>query len=207
MPLIQLRVVGGKSCPLDVSTKTTVGDLQKAVKEASGKQGLILVLRGEHLHDASKVVSFNDGDTILAMPRRQPPPEHISKMSDSYDESPEDDIKFKVPRDASQFTRKLAHFLQHKLRIPDIFLVWLFSIKPKHWAMLIVWIICAPISAKFDLGPVYIIGTFFALMLFNLGTRRAGESSAYSLFNQGFRQLPGQLNADVLDQQIRHGRM
>ncbi|KAL0055170.1 hypothetical protein WJX82_008128 [Trebouxia sp. C0006] len=36
--------------------------------------------------------------------------------------------------------------------------------------------------------------------------RQQGEASAYSIFNN-FQELPGQLNAHRLDDQLRHGQM
>jgi hypothetical protein len=40
----------------------------------------------------------------------------------------------------------------------------------------------------------------------NLGRRNAGDASAYSIFNN-FQRLPGQLDADVIDAQVRRGQM
>ena len=57
-----------------------------------------------------------------------------------------------------------------------------------------------------QMGALYVLGTLLALILMNLGTRKPGEASAYSVFNN-FRELPGQLNANRLDDQIRHGQM
>ena len=51
------------------------------------------------------------------------------------------------------------------------------------------------------------LATILATILMNLGSRKAGEMSAYSIFNEGQRQLPGQLNADAIDQQIRAGNI
>lgn len=50
------------------------------------------------------------------------------------------------------------------------------------------------------------LGTIMAIIYVNLGTRQAGEASAYSIFNQG-RELPGQLNAGAIDDQMRRGQM
>jgi hypothetical protein len=41
----------------------------------------------------------------------------------------------------------------------------------------------------------------------NLGRRREGETSAYSIFNEGVVRLPGQLDADQIDDQMRRGQM
>lgn len=39
-------------------------------------------------------------------------------------------------------------------------------------------------------------GTILAVILTNLGTRKEGELSAYSIFNPGARQLPGEQHGD-----------
>lgn len=57
-----------------------------------------------------------------------------------------------------------------------------------------------------QVGEMYVLVTLVTLILCNLGTRREGEVSAYSIFNN-FRELPGQLNANVLDDQLRRGQM
>ena len=53
---------------------------------------------------------------------------------------------------------------------------------------------------------VYLLLSAIAAMCVNLGTRKEGEASAYSIFN-GFRDLPGQLTADRFEQAIRRGEM
>ncbi len=57
-----------------------------------------------------------------------------------------------------------------------------------------------------QVGPLYVLVSIVAVIYWNLGTRREGDASAYSIFN-GFRELPGQLNAGALDEQIRRGQM
>ncbi len=51
------------------------------------------------------------------------------------------------------------------------------------------------------------LGTILVVIFTNLGTRKPGEASAYSVFNEGMRALPGQLNADAIDDQMRRGQM
>ena len=50
---------------------------------------------------------------------------------------------------------------------------------------------------------VAIVYTIFT----NLGRKREGETSAYSICNEGVRRLPGQLDADQIDDQVRRGQM
>ena len=54
---------------------------------------------------------------------------------------------------------------------------------------------------------MYILASAVALIFMNLGRRKAGEASAYSVFNAGFRELPGQLNAAAMDEQLRRGQL
>ena len=62
------------------------------------------------------------------------------------------------------------------------------------------------VNLDVQVGPLYVLVSIVAVIFFNLGKRGEGEASAYSIFN-GFRELPGQLNAGVLDDQIRRGQM
>ncbi|KAH7276788.1 hypothetical protein KP509_39G021700 [Ceratopteris richardii] len=64
----------------------------------------------------------------------------------------------------------------------------------------------APLAYKWDIGPLYILATAFAVIFFNLGRRQEGEVSAYSIFNEGFQELPGTLNVERLDRDIRAGQ-
>ena len=53
---------------------------------------------------------------------------------------------------------------------------------------------------------MYVLTSLLVVIYSNLGRRRAGEASAYSIFNGG-RELPGALNAAAIDDQMRHGQM
>jgi hypothetical protein len=53
-------------------------------------------------------------------------------------------------------------------------------------------------------GSLWILLSMFASIFLNLGKRRKGEMSAYSVFNEGYKQLLGTLNAEQFDQEIRH---
>lgn len=47
----------------------------------------------------------------------------------------------------------------------------------------------------------------FVFIASNLGTRKAGEASAYSIFNEGFQQIAGTFGAEHMDAQLRQGRL
>ena len=149
--------------------------------------------------------------------------------------------------------KRIAAFLQHRLKLPEVLLVILFSIKPWVWVAILAWMAAAPIASSYQVhgqpqmsivsvacleqsgsaaplayrsievflrasyiecwhyacmqvGEIYVLVTLMTVILCNLGTRREGEASAYSIFNN-FRELPGQLNANMLDDQIRRGQM
>jgi hypothetical protein len=88
----------------------------------------------------------------------------------------------------------------------DLVLTVFFFLSLRAWLLIIIWFLLAPLAHQWDLGPVYIIVTAFSIIVFNLGKRQAGEASAYSIFNEGFRELPGTLNAERLDRDIRAGQ-
>ncbi len=55
-----------------------------------------------------------------------------------------------------------------------------------------------------DTLSLYVMATLFALIFLNLGERKQGELSAYSVFNDGFEEILGTLNAKQFDREIRH---
>lgn len=74
------------------------------------------------------------------------------------------------------------------------------------WAALILWPLGAKLASAHDLGPIYIIFTIVAGVYLNLGARREGDASAYTIFN-GFRALAGQFTGDDVDAGLRRGQM
>ncbi|CAN6486368.1 unnamed protein product [Victoria cruziana] len=166
---------------------------------------LKLVLHGKVLsikNGNDAVIDLHEGDTVIVAVAPSRPPKHIR---DPYDDE-DDDLKFHIPETASWVARKLFFFLKDKVRIPDVILMAIFSISLKMWAIVITWFILAPFAYEWHIGPLYILGTGFCIILFNLGQRRQGDLSAYSIFNDDFRELPGTLNADRLDRDIRAGQ-
>ncbi|KAA0053058.1 ubiquitin family protein [Cucumis melo var. makuwa] len=182
-----------------------VCDLRKLVAESSRLPigNLKLILRGKILDDCKNeddvYVRLNHGDSLTVAVKPKPPAEHLR---DEFDED-EDDLKFRLPESSSRLKKKVYTFLREKLKFPDILLVVVFSLSLKGWAAILLWFIMAPVAHSWDLGPLYILGTGFCIILLNLGHRRSGEMSAYSIFNEGFRELPGTLNADRLDRDVR----
>ncbi|KAK3014190.1 hypothetical protein RJ639_008691 [Escallonia herrerae] len=192
-----------------------VRDLRKLIAE-NGRlpiEHLRLVLRGNVLHDSKNgdnvSICFNNGDSLIVAVKPKMPAKHVRDGEDEDD----DDlvkielVKFQLPQSTSEWKKQLFSFLHEKLKLPDVLLISLFSISLKLWAVIVIWFMLAPVAHRWDLGPLYILGTGFAIIFYNLGQRQHGDMSAYSIFNEDFRELPGTLNADRLDRDIRAGQL
>ena len=79
----------------------------------------------------------------------------------------------------------------------------------QRWATLLLWFALLGIFAKLEFGSLYVMGTAFALIFYNLdySTKRDGEMSAWSVFNEGFTTMLGTLSAEQMDREIRHRNM
>lgn len=210
---IVLKTIGpARPSRLRVPRSIKVRDLRKLVagNERLPIESLRLISRGSALHDSKNgedlYIQLADGDSLIVAVRPKAPPKHIRAECDDEDED-EDDMKFQLPESTSRWKWKLFCILQDKMKVPDIILIGIFSLSVKAWAFIILWFILAPIAHRWDLGPLYILGTGFAIIFLNLGHRQSGELSAYSIFNEDFRELPGTLNADRLDQDLRAGQL
>ncbi|EMS68170.1 hypothetical protein TRIUR3_22838 [Triticum urartu] len=116
----------------------------------------------------------------------------------------------------------------------DILLMALFSVTMKAWIIITLWFLLAPIARKYEVGPLYlllavsehfmvlsfqlidryycllsaqILATGFLIILLNLGRRQQGDISAYSIFNEDFREIPGTFNAERIDRDLRAGQL
>ncbi|KAJ9556065.1 hypothetical protein OSB04_010679 [Centaurea solstitialis] len=205
---ITLRMIGpSPPSSLDVHSPIKVRDLRNLIA-ANGRfplENLRLVLQGNVLHDSKYgddiSVHFNNGDTLIVAVKPKPPAKHIQN---GFDED-EEELKFQLP-ECSGWKRRLFIILHDKLKIPDMLLMAIFSLSTKVWAVIIMWFILAPIAHRLDVGPLYILGTGFAIIFLNLGQRQQGDMSAYSIFNEDFRELPGTFNAEQADRDIRAGQ-
>lgn len=62
---------------------------------------------------------------------------------------------------------------------------------PQYEALVQLWMVFGPFVAACGFGALYMGISFVLLICMNLGQRKPGEASAYSIFNDGFRRLPG----------------
>ncbi|KAL6547380.1 hypothetical protein OROMI_023101 [Orobanche minor] len=204
---IVLKTIGPvRPSRLLVPSSIKVRDLRRliATKDQLPIDKLSLILSGTALSDEKNGddvrVQLKDGDCLIIAVKPKPP------VKDGYDNDDDDeDLKFQLPRTPSRWKKRLYSFLHDNMKLPDILLMAIFTLSLKAWIFIIMWFILAPVAHRWDLGPLYILATGFCLILFNLGKRKAGDVSAYSIFNEDFRELPGTLNADRLDRDIRAG--
>ncbi|XP_074325907.1 uncharacterized protein LOC141663960 [Apium graveolens] len=208
---ITLRTIGpSPPTRLNLPSSIKVHDLRKLVAE-NGRlpiENLRLILRGKVLHDSKDgndlFIKLCDGDSMIAAVKPKPPARHVR---DGLEEDDDDDLKFQLPLSTSRWKRRFFNFLHDKLKLPDFLLLALFSLSLKMWVVIILWFILAPVAHGWDVGPLYILGTGFVIIFINLGKRQHGEMSAYSIFNEDFRELPGTFNADRVDRDIRAGQL
>jgi len=208
---VTLRAVGpSRPTTLRLPPLLSVAELRRRIARdrrlaATEEARLRLVLRGRTLpHQDDAQINLRDGDTLIVAVAPKPPAKHL--RDDDDEEEEEEELKFKIPQTTTWWKRKIFMFLRDKMRLPDIVLMALFSLSMKAWIIIAMWFLFAPIAKKYGLGPLYILGTGFLIILLNLGRRQQGDVSAYSIFNEDFRELPGTLNADRIDRDIRAGQ-
>ncbi|KAL4424448.1 hypothetical protein ABPG77_006386 [Micractinium sp. CCAP 211/92] len=187
-------------------------DLQAAVARCLGVHaaGLRLVRAGQPLNEDSAVSKLKDGDTLLAVVAPRAPPKAVRDAvagGPPEEDEAEELLRLRLPPDAPRWQRAALAFARQRLRLPEGLLALAVHAGLRFWLGLLAWMAGARAAAAWELGPVYIIASILAVMLLNLGTRREGEWSAYSLFNPGMRRLPGQMTAEQLDAQVRRGHM
>uniref|UniRef100_A0A2P2IWJ8 Ubiquitin-like domain-containing protein n=2 Tax=Rhizophora mucronata TaxID=61149 RepID=A0A2P2IWJ8_RHIMU len=206
---ITLKTIGpSPPSRLLVPSPIKVRDLRKLIAENNRLpiESLKLIFRGNVVNDSKDdddvYLRLNNNDSVMVAVKPKPPAKHLQDGFDFED----DDLKFRLPQSTSRWKRKLYSFLHDELKVPDILLMALFTLSLKVWVFIILWFILAPVAYRWDLGPLYILGTGFSIIFLNLGRREAGDLSAYSIFNEEFRELPGTLNADRLDRDIRVGQ-
>ncbi|ESW27755.1 hypothetical protein PHAVU_003G229300 [Phaseolus vulgaris] len=204
---IVLRTIGpARPSRLLLPSSIKVRDLRRLVAGNVNLpiENLSLILRGCALYDMKNgddlSVQLNDEDCLIVAVKPKPP------VKDEYDNDDDDDLKFRLPHSSSRWKKRLYSFLHDNLKLPDIVLMVIFTLSLKAWLLITLWFILAPVAHRWDLGPLYILATGFCLILFNLGKRQVGDISAYSIFNEDFRELPGTLNADRFDRDIRAGQ-
>lgn len=213
MPEISVQLVGRIRRSLTVPSCCSVANLRRliAAEFQISDDRLRLVTGGATLSDTDTPPTFKDGESVLAFAAPRLPSSKYSdgivRGSGEYLDAEAEDERFRLRVGATRGERLLARLLQQQLRLPDVVLQLLFSIRLRTIIGFIVWLCLCPLAARVHVGPLFVLGSIVAVIFINLGTRKPGEQSAYSVFNEGIRALPGQLNADAIDDQMRHGQM
>ncbi|KAL6551286.1 hypothetical protein OROMI_021774 [Orobanche minor] len=187
---IVLKTIGpARPSRLLVPSSIKVRDLRRliATKDQLPINKLSLILSGTALSDEKNEddvrIQLKDGDYLIIAVKPKPP------VKDGYDNDDDDDddedLKFQLPCTSSRWKKRLYSFLHDNMKLPDILLMAIFTLSLKAWIFIIMWFILAPVAYRWDLGPLYF---------------------AHSIFNEDFRELPGTLNADRLDRDIRAGQ-
>lgn len=167
----------------------------------SQAESVMLSTSGRPLVDDQDVLLLAEGQNIVCIMKPPIPPKRVKMAHADPDSDPlEDEVNslFSLQPQVPLWVRTVVH----RCRIPEWMVALLLGIKIKYWLVLALWILSCRLASDHDLGPVFLLGTLFALIFTNLGTRTS-EWSAYSIFNRGARRLGGQLTAEDLDAQMR----
>lgn len=70
-----------------------------------------------------------------------------------------------------------------------------------YWVL---WLLGYLIALEIEFGIVYLTSSLIGLIFLNLGTKREGEVSAYSVFNPGCRRLDGTFTSDDFEKNVLH---
>jgi hypothetical protein len=179
---------------------------------------LRLVRGGAALTDATARL-LADGDAVVAVVAPPPPPAAILQRADDAagasaaaadDDEEEEPLRVRLAANAPAWQRRLAAAAREKGGASEGALALALAFGWRRAVGVGLWAAASSAAAARGLGPIFILATVFALILFNLnysGVRREGSLSAYSLFNPGLRRLPGEVTAEALDGQLRRGQM
>jgi hypothetical protein len=74
----------------------------------------------------------------------------------------------------------------------------------KYVRRTVIWFLVWFLFVHFDFGSLWIIISLFLLVFLNLGERKEGELSAYSVFNKGFQRILGTIDIEQFENEIRH---
>ena len=68
----------------------------------------------------------------------------------------------------------------------------------------VLWALGYLIALEIEFGIVYLTSSMIGLIFLNLGTKKEGEISAYSVFNPGCRRLDGTFSSDDFEKNVLH---
>ena len=65
----------------------------------------------------------------------------------------------RLPANASATKKRLATFLKQRLKLPDVVLIILFSVRPWAWALLVAWLVGARLASFIEVGLLVTLAT------------------------------------------------
>lgn len=205
---LQTLSEGSKTLQLD-GGPLQVADLKKLIAAVTRIPAarMKVVHRGQPLRDDDPPVQFSDGDKLLAVSAPAAPPKELYQAAVEQDSDGEEDTASSSGRSLPAWLDRGVRRVVQDRRTADAVLRGIAGVPLSLVAAAGAWLAAMAVANRYELGPIAFLGSCIALIYFNLGQRREGEASAYSIFNDNFQQLPGQLTADQLDDQVRRGQM
>ncbi|XP_073283240.1 uncharacterized protein, partial [Primulina huaijiensis] len=130
---ITVRTIG-PSPPSRLALPSTikVRELRKLIAGNSLKpiEEIKLIFRGNVLSDKANgddlSVQFQNGESIIVAIKPKPPSKLIR---DNFDDDENEDLKFQLPESTSRWKKRLFSILHDKLKLPDMLLMAIFSVK------------------------------------------------------------------------------
>ena len=108
-------------------------------------------------------------------------------------------------RDLKNVTVQTVNILSPKLILLIKFIsksIQLISLKT--WLSILLWCAVWMLFIFIEFSSIFIIISLFGAIFSNLGQKKDGELSGYSVFNKGFTTLLGQSTGQQFDMEIRH---
>ena len=187
-------------------------------------------LGGERQHERDGEPLFADGAVVLALPAPRLPPERVRRrnvataaggeaaarghngeggggIENDSDSDDDQDAPLLYRPPANKLARRLAEGARRRGLLPESVLAVLVRIPRNFWLFLLLWPLGAKVSSLYSLGPLFILLSIVVAIFCNLGERKPGEASAYSVFNEGFRSLLGEFRAEAIDDGLRRGNL
>ena len=148
------------------------------------------------------------GALLWVLAPRPPKRARLEEQDGSFEEDLEQD--FRVDWESlGPRQRAVGDLLRRRLGLSGASLkltVQILGLSNVFWALFVAWVAAGVAVVGTGLEHTYLALSILLVVFLNLGRRRAGESSAYSVFNN-FRTLPGQLTGDMIDDMVRRGQM
>ena len=198
---VTLVTICGHTCPIDLTPAERAGDARSLYDRAAAKTS-IHTHRVKLLYKGRRIIG--NTDTRNETEKEKKEGMHISDlpygariMTIPY--PPPTTNSIKGAADGGDDLDTWTWFIKHKWRTT-----------PTLWkGVTIAWLAGGPILTRVapSVAPMYVIVSLITAIFLNLGTRKEGEMSAYSVFNKGMRRLPGQLTADDIDDAVRRGQI